>query len=76
MPELTPIHISLGIAGLVALVAYVVFILAPAWSSYGRVWERLAASFLTLFTLATLIGVGIVIGGAIVYTYDLWAAGE
>jgi hypothetical protein len=54
-------------------VAYCVFILAPAWGSYGRVWERLAASFLTLFMLATLVAIGTGIGFAIVWFYDQYA---
>ena len=60
-------------AGAVALVGYSVFILAPAWASYGRVWERIAASFLTLFMLVTLLGIGTGIGFAIVWFYDQYA---
>jgi hypothetical protein len=60
-------------AGVVAMFGYGVFILAPAWNSYGRVWERVAASFLTLFMLVTLIGVGTGIGFAIVWFYDQYA---
>ena len=60
-------------SGCVALVGYSVFILVPAWNSYGRVWERVAASFLTLFMLVTLIGVGTGIGFAIVWFYDQYA---
>jgi hypothetical protein len=60
-------------AGAVALVGYSVFILAPAWASYGRVWERIAASFLTLFMLVTLLAVGTGIGFAIVWFYDQYA---
>ena len=60
-------------AGCVALAGYVAFILVPAWVSYGRVWERLAASFLTLFMLATLLAVGTGIGVAIVWFYDQYA---
>jgi hypothetical protein len=60
-------------AGAVALVGYSVFILVPAWASYGRVWERLAASFLTLFMLVTLLAVGTGIGFAIVWFYDQYA---
>ena len=59
--------------GAVTLVAYCIFILVPAWGSYGRVWERLAASFLTLFMLATLLGIGTGIGFAIVWFYDQYA---
>ena len=73
MPDLSAVQISLGLAGAVTLVCYCVFILAPAWASYGRVWERIAASFLTLFILATLLGLGFAIGGLVVWTYDRWA---
>jgi hypothetical protein len=60
-------------AGAIALLGYSVFIVAPAWASYGRVWERIAASFLTLFMLATLLAVGTGIGFAIVWFYDQYA---
>jgi hypothetical protein len=68
--SLSPTTWALIGAGAVALVAYCVFILAPAWTSYGRVWERLAASFLTLFMLVTLLGVGTGIGFAVVWFSD------
>ncbi|MBX5470147.1 MAG: hypothetical protein IRZ21_09655 [Thermoleophilaceae bacterium] len=60
-------------AAVVALVAYVTLVVAPAWSSYGRLWERLAASFLTLYILATFLGVGLGIGFAVVWFYDKYA---
>jgi hypothetical protein len=69
----SPVDISLGISGLIVLICYAVFIIAPAWASYGRVWERIAASFLTLFILASLLMVGIVLGAAVIWTYDEWA---
>ena len=71
--HLSPTTLVLISAGAVALVGYSVFILAPAWASYGRVWERIAASFLTLFMLATLLAVGTGIGVAIVWFYDQYA---
>ena len=71
--DLTPLEISLVLAGSVTFVCYTVFIVAPAWGSYGRTWEKLAASFLTLFILASLLMVGIVLGAAVVWTYDRWA---
>jgi len=45
----------------------------PAWASYGRVWEKAAASFLTLFMLVSLLGVGSTIGLTIVWFYDRYA---
>ncbi len=60
------IAVATGIVG----TGYVAFILAPAVRAYGRLWEKVAAGFLTLFMLATLIGVGAVLGLAIVWSYD------
>lgn len=73
IPDLTPTVIAVTAGGLVALVAYVILILAPACASYGRWWERFAASFMSLFILATLVGIGAGLGAAIVWTYDRWA---
>ena len=70
MSDVSPLQIALAAGAVVTLVAYVALILTPAWSSYGRVWERLAAGFLTLFILASLIGVGAVVGLAVVWSYD------
>ena len=61
--------IAIGAAAAACAMAWAVFILAPAWTSYGRVWERVAASFLTLFILATLLGIGVVVGLAIVWAF-------
>ena len=69
MPHLTPTQISLGLAGAVTLVGYVIFIFVPAWSSYGRLWERVAAGFLSLFILAALVGIGVGIGVGVLYVY-------
>lgn len=63
-------YLLFGIAGLVSLAAFVGLILMPALSAYGRVWEKAAASVLSLFILAALVIVGIVIGLAFVYYYN------
>ncbi|MCW3038544.1 MAG: hypothetical protein JWM31_449 [Solirubrobacterales bacterium] len=57
-------------AALLGLAAYVGLILVPAWQSYSRTWERVAASFLTLYILAAFIGLGAAGGAAIVYFWD------
>ncbi len=56
-------------AGLICLVTFVLLILTPALSAHGRVWEKAAAGFLSLFVLAALIVGGVVIGLTIVYYY-------
>jgi hypothetical protein len=69
-PRITQAELALGVAAAALIAGYVGFILGPAWSSYGRVWERIAASLLTLFMLATLLGIGAAIGLAVVFYYD------
>jgi hypothetical protein len=70
-PSTTEIVIVL--AGALVLACYVALILVPAMRCYGRVWEKLGAGFLTVYVLATLLGIGAAIGLAIVWTYDQYA---
>ena len=63
-------YLLFGAAGFVSLVAFVGLILVPAVSSYGRLWEKAAAGFLSLFVLAALVVFGVVVGLAIVYYYN------
>lgn len=58
------------LAGVLALAAYVGLILIPAWQSYSKAWERVAASFLTLYILAAFVGLGAAGGALIVYFWD------
>ena len=67
--DLSPTQMSLGIAAAATLVAYAVFILVPAVGSYGRVWEKVAAGFLSLFILAALVGIGVGLGAGLLYLY-------
>jgi hypothetical protein len=71
--NLSTTELCLALAAGVVGAGYIAFILVPAWESYGRLWERLAAGFLTLFTLVTLLGIGSAIGLLIVWSYDRWA---
>jgi hypothetical protein len=66
-------EIAIALAGGLVIACYVALILMPAWRCYGRLWERLAASVMTLFILATMLGIGVVIGLAVVWTYDTYA---
>jgi hypothetical protein len=56
-----------GGAGVLGLLLYTGLILVPAWSSYSRVWERLAATVLSLYVLAVLVGIGV--AGALAAVY-------
>ena len=59
-----------GGAGVVSLAAFVGLILVPTIGSYGRAWEKVAASFLSLFVLAVLVSIGLVLGAVVVYYWN------
>ena len=56
-----------GGAGAFGLALYGGLILRPAWMSYSRLWERLAATVLSLYVLGVLVGVGVLGALAAVY---------
>jgi hypothetical protein len=70
MDPLTITYIILAAAGLIGFSFFAVWILAPAWTSYGRTWERFAAAALSVFVLAAFVGTGIVIGLIVLWNWD------
>jgi hypothetical protein len=54
-------------AGIVGLFAFLALVTVPVASAYERVWERLAAGLLSLWVLAALMGVGALVGAAVIY---------
>jgi hypothetical protein len=56
-----------GCAGVFSLALFAGLILVPAWSAYSRLWERVAATVLSLYVLAVLVGVGV--AGALAAVY-------
>ncbi len=71
--DLTTTEVVLALAAGIVGSGYIAFILMPAWESYGRLWEKVAASFLTVYTLAALLGVGAAIGFGVVWFYEYYA---
>jgi hypothetical protein len=53
--------------------AYAAWILVPAWTAYSRWWERIAATFLSLYVLAAMVLVGLLGGASIIWFWDRWA---
>jgi hypothetical protein len=66
-------EIAIALAAGVVVSCWLGLIVAPAWRCYGRVWEKLSATLLTLFILATLLGIGAGVGLAVVWTYDRYS---
>jgi len=71
--DLSTTEIAIAVAAGVVVACHIFLIAIPAWRCYGRLWEKVAASFMTLFILATLLGLGTAIGLALVWTYDQYA---
>jgi O-antigen ligase len=67
--EQTIYAVAIG-SGVLGLIAYIAFILIPAWGAYSRIWQRLAASFLTLYVLAAFIILGALGGAAVIWFWD------
>ena len=71
--DISSTQLVLALAAGVVGAGYIALILDPAWECYGRLWEKLAATFLSLYILVTLLGIGSAIGLAIVWSYDRYA---
>jgi hypothetical protein len=68
--SLTVTYIILAASGVVGFGTFAVLIFAPAWTAYGRSWERFAAAFLSMFVLAAFAGAGLGIGLIVLYYWD------
>jgi hypothetical protein len=56
--------------GAAVLIAFVALVLVPAWTSYSRVWERLAATFMSLYVLLAFVGIGVAGGLGVAWFWD------
>jgi hypothetical protein len=70
MSNQSVIYLVAGACGVLAVAAYAALILVPAWTSHSRLWERLAAAFLSLYALAAFVGLGIGGGLLVVWFWD------
>ena len=50
--------------------AWVGLMAAPAWQSYGTLWQRLAGVFLSLYALAAFVVVGVALGAVVIWFWD------
>ena len=66
----TIIYVVGGTCGALVLAAWVGLFVVPAWLAYSRWWQRLAATFLTLYVLAALLVLGALGGALIAYYWD------
>ena len=65
-------YLVAGGCGLIALVAFITLILAPALQSHRRAWERAAVIVLSGYVFAAFVGGGVVLGAWIVLQWPNW----
>ena len=70
MSRETIIYVVAGVCAALALAAWIGLFVVPAWLSYSRLWQRFAATFLTLYVLAALLVIGALGGALIAYYWD------
>jgi hypothetical protein len=59
-----------GAAALISLIAWVLLVAVPAWTSYWRLRDRLVAVVLSLYILAAFVLAGGGVGAAVLWYYD------
>ena len=59
-----------GAAALISLIAWVLLVAVPAWTSYWRLRDRLVAVTLSLYILAAFVLAGGGVGAAVLWYYD------
>jgi len=63
-------YLAAGLALGLSLIAWAALVLVPAWGSYSRLWERAAATLLSVYVLVGFLLAGTGLGAAILYYYD------
>jgi hypothetical protein len=70
MSKTTITYIVIAVCAVGGVAAFGSLIVAPAWSAYTKTWQRLAATFLSLYVLAGLVVLGAGLGVVVVYFWD------
>jgi hypothetical protein len=63
-------YVVAGTAAAISVIVWAVLVLVPAWTSYSRVWERIAAAVLSAYVLGAFALAGTGLGAAILWYYD------
>ena len=70
MSNTTVTYLVAACCGVFGLAAFAAWIVVPAWTAYSRLWERVAATFLSLYVLLALVGIGVLGGALVVWFWD------
>ena len=70
MSNIAITYLVAAVSGVFGLAAFAGWVLVPAWNSYSRGWQRVAATVMSLYVLAAMLGLGVLGGAAIVWFWD------
>jgi hypothetical protein len=63
-------YVVAGAAAVISLIAWVVLVVVPAWTSYWRLRDRLVALMLSVYILAAFVLAGAGVGAGVLWYYD------
>ena len=63
-------YLIAGGVGTVSLGLWAWLVLVPAYTAYGRWWERAVAVVMSVYVLAAMLGAGALIGALFLWYYD------
>jgi hypothetical protein len=63
-------YLVVGAAGVLSLIAWLILVAIPAWTSYWRLRDRLVAVLLSVYVLAAFVLAGAGVGAAVLWYYD------
>jgi hypothetical protein len=70
MSDQTKIYVIAGTAAAISLLAWLLLVAVPAWTSYSRLRDRLLAMVLSVYVLAAFVVTGAGIGAIVLWYYD------
>jgi hypothetical protein len=63
-------YLVVGGAALISLIAWLLLVAVPAWTSYWRLRDRLVAVALSVYVLVAFVVLGAGVGAAVLWYYD------
>jgi hypothetical protein len=63
-------YVVVGGAAVISLIAWLLLVVVPAWTSYWRLRDRLVALVLSVYILAAFVLAGAGVGAGVLWYYD------
>ena len=70
MSDQSKIYVIAGAAAAISLLAWLLLVAVPAWTSYSRLRDRLLTMVLSVYVLAAFVVTGAGVGAVVLWYYD------